>query len=32
VYGHSKVYFKEDRVQSWHIDSSSPLKVRMPQQ
>ena len=30
-YGLSEVYFKDGRVESWHIDPSSPLKARMPQ-
>ncbi len=30
-YGLSEVYFKNGRVESWHIDPSSPLKARMPQ-
>lgn len=29
-YGLSEVYFKNGRVQSWHMDSSSPLKARTP--
>jgi curved DNA-binding protein CbpA len=31
-YGLSEVYFKNGRVESWHIDPSSPLKARMPQE
>jgi hypothetical protein len=31
VYGLSEVYFENGRVQSWQMDSSSPLKARMPQ-
>jgi hypothetical protein len=30
-YGLSQVYFEGGRVQSWHIDPSSPLKARMPE-
>ena len=30
AYGLSEVYFKDGRVVSWHIDTSSPLKARMP--
>jgi hypothetical protein len=32
VYGFSRVYFENGRVQSWQLDSSSPLKARMPEQ
>ncbi len=30
AYGHSEVYFKDGRVQSWQMDPSSPLKAQMP--
>ena len=30
-YGKSKVYFQNGRVESWRIDSNSPLKARMPE-
>jgi hypothetical protein len=31
-YGLSEIYFKNGRVESWHIDPSSPLKARLPQE
>jgi len=32
AYGLSEVHFKDGRVESWHVDPSSPLKARMPEQ
>ena len=31
AYGLSEVYFKDGRVVSWRVDSSSPLKARLPE-
>jgi curved DNA-binding protein CbpA len=32
AYGLSEVYFQNGRVESWHVDPSTPLKARMPQE